>query len=319
MNMEKTVMSCLASNGYGPQTPITVPKQPAQMNEPKREPDGKNYKVTAIRNDKETNKYICKLYNLLQNNKTIPADCGIKCTDGTMNPTTDPQDAETLITTKMSPTRKRACMTNMLHKKGCKVYLDLLNKDKSKLCFPHLIQETNSGIYLPTSASFNCPNLMRLDKPEKRKEAITRLDHMCLKCLQIKFNGSCVCDKTNGIRRQKPRGCTTCNTNHLLGSCQNCLNKVKEDRDKYDLLFQASCAQEDNKINLNTKDSRMISAGCRVMPEMLLPAMNQSKSKPKNVLSASQLPHLVEIRLNTVEYKIEWRDKAKLQISRITA
>ena len=92
-----------------------------EVNEPKKEPDGKAYRVTPITNEKETNKYLCNLYNLLLNNKTIPADCGIRCTDGIINPTTDPQDANTLITNKMNPIRKRACVANMLHKRGCRV------------------------------------------------------------------------------------------------------------------------------------------------------------------------------------------------------
>ena len=63
----------------------------------------------------------------------------------------------------------------------------------------------------------------------------------------------------------------------------------------------------------------MISAGCRVIPEILLQTMKQSKAKPENALSAKQLPTLVEFKSKSVEYKIEWRDKAKIQISHISA
>ena len=116
-----------------------------------------NNTVIPITRPAALNKFILGNLHKLINKQTLPA-----C---------DPTNFQSIILHKdISEEMKRVLVFFHLHSKGCLVCAHISNTYGEKYTLlPHLCMPGRDDSYVPTNSSMYCPQLLRIDSPDKRR------------------------------------------------------------------------------------------------------------------------------------------------------
>jgi hypothetical protein len=146
-------------------------------------------------------------------------------TDSKQNhPTCDPANFQDIIFHKdISEDMKRTLVFFHLHCKGCLVCAHISNTYGEKYTLlPHLCMPGRDDSYVPTNSSMYCPQLLRIDYPDKRRELVGKLTNLCTGCLRRR-NPSAECFPFSKNKHQPGKPCSSCNGHYLLGTCASCI------------------------------------------------------------------------------------------------
>ena len=176
-------------------------------------------------------------------------------TNGNKIPCLDPKRSNSLIKGNMGNNIKRALLMCQLSAKGCPACVYFIEKQPTKVPFPHLLPTNKEFVYLSTGI-YHCPNLMSITNMQKKYDIINNIQDICRICLRVNKKPKCTCE----YKIRKDFFCKKCDCHFFMGSCHPCKEKVKKHTNYYTNNFKASCQQPEKNINLSTCDNRMISA-----------------------------------------------------------
>ena len=175
---------------------------------------------------------------------------------------------------------KRTLLFFHLHSKGCLVCAHITNIHGEKYTLlPHLCFAGRDDSYVPTSSSMYCPQLLRIDNPDKRRELIRKLTNICIGCLRRR-NPSTDCIPCNKKQGQPGKPCSECNGHFLLGTCGSCIQLSSNLQDRYYKIFADNCHNEDKNINTHLSDTRFITASSMI--SYPLPIVENAPPPKKN-------------------------------------
>ena len=136
--------------------------------------------TVAITKPTAVNKFVLGNFHKLINNQPISKDVCVKTDSKQNHPTCDPANFQGIIFHKdISEDMKRTLVFFHLHCKGCLVCAHINNTYGEKYTLlPHLCMPGRDDSYVPTSSSMYCPQLLRIDNPDKRRELVRKLTNL---------------------------------------------------------------------------------------------------------------------------------------------
>ena len=159
---------------------------------------------------------------------------------------------------------KRSLLFFQLHSKGCLVCTQITNIHGLKYTLlPHLCFAGKDDTYIPTHSSMYCPQLLRIDNPDKRRELVRKLTNICIGCLR-RCNPSTECFPCKKKQGQPGKPCSDCQGHFLLGSCSSCLQLTSNLQDRYNKIFADNCHVEDRHITTHLSDTRFITSSSMI-------------------------------------------------------
>ena len=123
-----------------------------------------------------------------------------------------------------------------------------------------------------------CPQLLRIDSPDKRRELIRKLNNLCTGCIR-RQNPNANCFPCSKNKQQPGKPCTSCKGHYLLGTCVSCIQLSTELKDRYNKMFANSCDQDDRNITTHLSDNRFLPASMVAYP---LPTSQTTPPPKKN-------------------------------------
>ena len=122
----------------------------------------------------------------------------VQTADRKTHPLCDPCDYKSIIT------NPNILVFFQLHQKGCLTCSFISNTNGVEYTLlPHLCMPGRDNAYVPTNSSMYCPQLLRMECPNKRRELIRKINNLCTGCWR-RCGPNSACFHCTASKRKQP-------------------------------------------------------------------------------------------------------------------